>query len=100
VCLAALNQILRNDFLVLRSVNARFILAECIPATCDFNLTRLNNVDYSLSGIVQKCWPREQSQNIGLWKPWQGSWLVPISRSPLEVEIIEPENAHRLCLKK
>ena len=40
--------------LTLRSVNVRFTLAKCIAATCDFNLTRLNGVDYSLTKMVQK----------------------------------------------
>ena len=36
----------------LRSVNARCALGNCIAATCDFKLTRMNEVDYSLTKMV------------------------------------------------
>ena len=40
--------------MALRSVNAKATLAEWVAATYDFNLTRLNKVDYSLTKMVQK----------------------------------------------
>ena len=83
--LAAINQALTNGFsVVLRSVNVRFILAECIAATCDFNLTRLNDVDYSLSKMVQKRSGGDESEESILVFPRRSLVVLQtISLSPL-----------------
>ena len=39
-------------FRTLRSVNARCAIGNSIAATCDFKLTRMNEVDYSLTKMV------------------------------------------------
>jgi hypothetical protein len=68
---------------VLRSVNAGLSLAECIAATCDFNLTRLNEVDYSLSLIDQKCVQvvSSQGERFRVLR-YRWSWCKTIVSSP------------------
>jgi hypothetical protein len=40
---------------VLRSVNARFTSARWVALGCDFNLTTVNEVDYSFTQMIQVC---------------------------------------------